>query len=145
VAAKLGAVCKPGAIIATNTSTLDVDRIAAATGRPTDVLGTHFFSPAHVMRLLEVVRGRNTAPDVLATVMRIARRIGKTAVVSGVGYGFIGNRMAEVYMRESEAMQLEGASPADIDGVAEDPALWGMAMGPSRMLDSIRDGPMAMP
>ena len=135
VAAKLGAVCKPGAIIATNTSTLDVDRIAAATGRAADVLGTHFFSPAHVMRLLEVVRGRDTAPDVLATVMRIARRIGKTAVVSGVCYGFIGNRMAEVYMRESEAMQLEGASPADIDGVAEDPALWGMAMGPSRMLD----------
>lgn len=135
VAARLGAVCKPGAIIATNTSTLDVDRIAAATGRPADVLGTHFFSPAHIMRLLEIVRGRETAPDVLATLMGVARKIGKTAVVSGVCYGFIGNRMAEVYMRESEAMQLEGASPADIDAVAEDPALWGMAMGPSRMLD----------
>lgn len=135
VAGQLGATCKPGAIIATNTSTLDVDRIAAATGRPGDVLGTHFFSPAHIMKLLEIVRGKATAPDVVATVMGVARKIGKTPVVSGVCYGFIGNRMAEVYMRESEAMQLEGATPADIDGVAEDPALWGMAMGPNRMLD----------
>ncbi len=135
LAAKLGAVCKPGAIIASNTSTLDVDLIAAATGRPGDVVGTHFFSPAQIMRLLEVVRGHETDPDTLATVMGIAHKIGKTAVVSGVCYGFIGNRMAEVYMRESEAMQLEGATPADIDGVAEDPAIWGMAMGPCRMLD----------
>lgn len=96
------------------------------------------FSPAHVMRLLEVVRGRETSADTLATVMGIARRIGKTAVVSGVCYGFIGNRMAEVYMRESEAMQLEGATPAEIDSVAEDITLWGMAMGPSRMLDMAR-------
>ncbi|RBI86652.1 enoyl-CoA hydratase [Rhodosalinus halophilus] len=135
VAAKLGEAMKPGAIIATNTSTLDVDRIAEATGRPGDVLGTHFFSPAHIMKLLEVVRGRLTEPEVLATVMSLARRIGKVPVVSGVCYGFIGNRMAEVYMRESEAMQLEGATPAQIDGVAEDPAWIGMAMGPSRMLD----------
>lgn len=135
VARELGQVCKPGAIIATNTSTLDVDAIAAATGRPGDVLGTHFFSPAQIMRLLEVVRGRDTAPDTLATVMGLAKRIGKTAVVSGVCYGFIGNRMAEVYMRESEAMQLEGASPGQIDGVAESPDWIGMAMGPSRMLD----------
>lgn len=135
IARQLGALCKPGAIIATNTSTLDVDAIAAATGRPGDVLGTHFFSPAQIMRLLEVVRGRDTAPDTLATVMGLARKIGKTAVVSGVCYGFIGNRMAEVYMRESEAMQLEGATPADIDGVAESPDWIGMAMGPCRMLD----------
>jgi 3-hydroxyacyl-CoA dehydrogenase len=135
VAERLGAILKPGAILATNTSTLDVDRIADASGRPQDVLGTHFFSPANVMKLLEVVRGARTAPDALATVMALARRIGKTAVVSGVCYGFIGNRMAEVYMRESEAMQLEGASPQAIDGVAESPRHLGMAMGPSRMLD----------
>lgn len=135
VAARLGQAVKPGAIIATNTSTLDVDRIAAATGRPADVLGTHFFSPAHIMKLLEVVRGRQTDPGALATIMRLSRRIGKVPVVSGVCYGFIGNRMAEVYMRESESMQLEGATPAQIDGVAEDPAWIGMAMGPSRMLD----------
>lgn len=135
VARQLGALCKPGAIIATNTSTLDVDRIAAATGRAGDVIGTHFFSPAHIMRLLEVVRGAATAPDTLQTVMDLSRRIGKTAVVSGVCYGFIGNRMAEVYMRESEAMQLEGALPAQIDGVVQSPDYLGMAMGPSRMLD----------
>lgn len=135
VAEKLGAVCRPGAIIATNTSTLDVDRIAAASGRAGDVLGTHFFSPAHIMRLLEVVRGEKTDPEVLNTLMSVARRIGKTAVVSGVCYGFIGNRMAEVYGRENEAMQLEGATPQQIDGVAENPDWIGMAMGPSRMLD----------
>lgn len=135
VARQLGAILRPGAILATNTSTLDVDRIAEASGRPGDVLGTHFFSPAHVMKLLEVVRGANTAPDVLATVMALARRIGKTAVVSGVCYGFIGNRMAEVYMRESEALQLEGATAGIIDSVAESRRFIGMAMGPSRMLD----------
>lgn len=135
VARRLGAVCKPGAIIATNTSTLDVDEIAAATGRPADVVGTHFFSPAHIMRLLEIVRGHETAPDVLQTVLKLARTIGKTAVVSGVCYGFIGNRMAEVYMRESEAMQLQGVTPQHIDAVIESPDYLGMAMGPSRMLD----------
>ena len=135
IARQLGQICKPGAIIATNTSTLDVDAIAAASGRPADVLGTHFFSPAQIMRLLEIVRGRETAPDTLATVMGLAKRIGKTAVVSGVCYGFIGNRMAEVYMRESEVMQLEGATPAQIDGVVESPDWIGMAMGPCRMLD----------
>ncbi|CAN5496169.1 3-hydroxyacyl-CoA dehydrogenase NAD-binding domain-containing protein [soil metagenome] len=132
VCARLGAVCKPGAIIATNTSTLDVDVLAAATGRPADVVGMHFFSPANVMRLLEVVRGAHTAPDVLATVMQLARTIKKVAVVSGVCYGFIGNRMAEVYMREAEFLMMEGASPAQVDGAVE--AL-GMAMGPCRMLD----------
>ncbi|HZQ60016.1 MAG TPA: 3-hydroxyacyl-CoA dehydrogenase NAD-binding domain-containing protein, partial [Casimicrobiaceae bacterium] len=93
VFARLDAIAKPGAIIATNTSTLDVDRLAASTNRPQDVLGMHFFSPANVMKLLEVVRGKDTAPDVLKTVMQIAKRIGKTAVVAGVCDGFIGNRM----------------------------------------------------
>ncbi len=132
ICAKLGQVCKSGAIIATNTSTLDVDELAAATGRPADVVGMHFFSPANVMRLLEVVRGAKTAPEVLATVMKLAGVIGKVAVVSGVCYGFIGNRMAEVYMREAEFLLLEGAQPQQVDRAVE--AL-GMAMGPCRMLD----------
>lgn len=135
IARQLGRICKPGAIIASNTSTLDVDRIGAASGRAGDVLGTHFFSPANIMKLLEVIRGAETAQDVLATVMSLSRKIGKTAVVSGVCYGFIGNRMSEVYMRENEALQLEGVLPSQIDGVATNPAFWGMAMGPSRMLD----------
>jgi 3-hydroxyacyl-CoA dehydrogenase len=133
--ARLGRVCKPGAIIATNTSTLDVDQLALASGRAADVIGMHFFSPANVMRLLEVVRGRATAPDVLLSVLDLAAAIGKTPVVSGVCYGFIGNRMAEMYMRENEFLLLEGASPAQIDGAVEDAAHWGMAMGPCRMLD----------
>lgn len=132
VCARLGAICKPGAIIATNTSTLDVDALALASGRPQDVVGMHFFSPAHVMKLLEVVRGAQTDPVVLATVMQLARTIGKVAVVSGVCYGFIGNRMAEVYMREAEFLIMEGASPAQVDAAVED---LGMAMGPCRMLD----------
>lgn len=132
IATRLSQVCKPGAIIATNTSTLDVDLIAGATDSKADVLGTHFFSPAHVMRLLEVVRGAHTAPDVLATVMHLAKRIGKVAAVSGVCYGFIGNRMAEVYMREAEFLLLEGATPAQIDQAIES---LGLAMGPCRMLD----------
>lgn len=132
VCAKLGAAVKPGAIIATNTSTLDVDVLAQATGRPADVVGMHFFSPANVMRLLEVVRGAATAPDVLATVIKLATTIGKVPVVSGVCYGFIGNRMAEVYMREAEFLIMEGAEPAQVDAAVES---LGFAMGPSRMLD----------
>ena len=132
VCARLGAVCKPEAIIATNTSTLDVDVLAQASGRPRSFVGMHFFSPAHVMRLLEVVRGEDTTPEVLATIMQLARRIGKVAVVSGVCYGFIGNRMAEVYMREAEFLLMEGAHPAQIDSAVE---AMGMAMGPCRMLD----------
>ena len=135
VARRLGEALRPGAILATNTSTLDVDRIAQASGRPGDVIGTHFFSPAQIMKLLEIVRGADTAPDVLATLMAVARDIRKTAVVSGVCYGFIGNRMAEVYMRENEALQLEGVPAARIDRVLEDPARLGLAMGPNRMLD----------
>lgn len=132
VCARLGEVCKAGAIIATNTSTLDVDILAEATGRPAEVVGLHFFSPANVMRLLEVVRGAKTAPDVLATAMQIARRIGKAPVVSGVCYGFIGNRMLEPYMRETEFLLLEGALPEQIDAAIES---LGMAMGPCRMSD----------
>jgi 3-hydroxyacyl-CoA dehydrogenase len=129
---RLGQVCKPGAIIASNTSTLDVDVLARASGRPGEAVGMHFFSPANVMRLLEVVRGAETAPDVLATVMQLARTIGKVGVVSGVCYGFIGNRMAEPYMRETEFLIMEGAEPAEVDRAVE---AIGMAMGPCRMLD----------
>jgi len=132
ICAHLGAVCAPGSIIATNTSTLDVNTLAQASGRPSDFLGLHFFSPAHVMKLLEVVRGAQTSAPVLATIMRLGRRIGKTAVVSGVCYGFIGNRMAEVYMREAEFLIMEGASPAQVDAAVE---AFGMSMGPCRMLD----------
>ncbi len=132
VCAKLGEVCKPGAIIASNTSTLNVDMIADASGRPDDFLGMHFFSPANIMRLLEVVRGAKTAPDVLATVMGLARRIGKVAVVSGVCYGFIGNRMLEGYLREMDFLLMEGATPTQIDAALEG---FGMAMGPCRMMD----------
>jgi 3-hydroxyacyl-CoA dehydrogenase len=135
VCADLGRIARPGAILATNTSTLDVDILAEASGRPSDFLGLHFFSPANVMRLLEVVRGRATAPDVLATAMQLARTIRKVAVVSGVCYGFIGNRMAEPYLREADALLLEGATPTQIDRAVEDHRLWGMVMGPCRMLD----------
>jgi 3-hydroxyacyl-CoA dehydrogenase len=132
VMARLGDVCKPGAVIATNTSTLDVDVLAAASGRAADVVGMHFFSPANVMRLLEVVRGAKTAPEVLATVMALAKTIRKVAVVSGVCFGFIGNRMLEPYLREAEFLLLEGATPTQIDRAVE---AFGMAMGPCRMID----------
>jgi 3-hydroxyacyl-CoA dehydrogenase len=123
----LDEVCKPGAILATNTSYQDVDRIAAVTGRPQDVLGMHFFSPANVMKLLEVVRGRATADEVLATVMALAKTIRKVAVLSRVCYGFIGNRMLGGYMREAQMLLLEGCTPAQVDGALE---RFGMAMGP---------------
>jgi 3-hydroxyacyl-CoA dehydrogenase len=109
-----------------------VDRIAAGTNRPQDVLGMHFFSPANVMKLLEVVRGAATGAEVLATVMQLAKRIGKTAVVSGVCDGFIGNRMVEQYLRQAMFLVDEGASPAQVDGALEK---FGMAMGPFRMSD----------
>ena len=114
---ELDRVCKPGAILASNTSSLDVDVIAATTSRPHDVIGLHFFSPANVMRLLEVVRGQATAADVLATTMKIAKHIGKLPVISGVCFGFIGNRMLEPYSREAHRMVLEGATPAQVDAV----------------------------
>jgi 3-hydroxyacyl-CoA dehydrogenase len=129
---KLDEVMKPGAILATNTSTLDVDRIASFTKRPEDVVGMHFFSPANVMKLLEVVRGRKTARDVLATVMGIAKKIRKTAVVSGVCDGFIGNRMLAQYIRQAGELLEEGALPQQIDKAMEK---FGMAMGPLRVGD----------
>ncbi|WP_186121063.1 3-hydroxyacyl-CoA dehydrogenase NAD-binding domain-containing protein [Burkholderia gladioli] len=129
---KLDEVAKPGAILASNTSTLDVNKIAAFTRRPQDVVGMHFFSPANVMKLLEVVRGEHTAKDVLATVMQLAKKIRKTAVVSGVCDGFIGNRMIEQYIRQALFMLEEGALPAQVDRAIE---AFGFAMGPFRMSD----------
>ena len=129
---KLDEVMKPGAILASNTSTLDVDKIAAFTKRPQDVGGMHFFSPANVMKLLEVVRGAKTAKDVLATVMAIAKKIRKTAVVSGVCDGFIGNRMIEQYSRQAGFLLEEGATPQQVDKAIEK---FGFAMGPFRMGD----------
>ena len=129
---KLDAVAKPGAILASNTSTLDVNKIAGFTQRPQDVVGMHFFSPANIMKLLEVVRGAATAKDVLATVMQVAKKIRKTAVVSGVCDGFIGNRMIEHYGRIAGFLVEEGASPWQVDKALEK---WGMAMGPFRMGD----------
>jgi len=129
---KLDGIVKQGAILATNTSTLDVDRIAAATTRAEDVVGTHFFSPANVMRLLEVVRGRKTARDVLATTMKLGKRLKKVPVVSGVCDGFIGNRMLEKYGQQSLFLLDEGASPQQVDRALQS---WGMAMGPFAMYD----------
>jgi len=129
---QLDAVAKPGAILASNTSTLDVDKIAAFTQRPQDVVGMHFFSPANVMKLLEVVRGKHTAKDVLATVMQLAKKIKKTAVVSGVCDGFIGNRMIEQYSRQAGFLLDEGATPQQVDKAVEK---FGFAMGPFRMGD----------
>ncbi|MCM2319434.1 MAG: 3-hydroxyacyl-CoA dehydrogenase NAD-binding domain-containing protein [Pseudomonas sp.] len=134
VFATLDEVCKPGAILATNTSTLDVDQIAAFTRRPQDVIGLHFFSPANVMRLLEVVRGKETALDVLATALKLGKQIGKLPVVSGVCYGFIGNRMLEPYAREAHRLLLEGATPAQIDRVLTD---LGLNMGVLSMYDLV--------
>ncbi len=128
----LDRVMKPGAILASNTSTLDINTIAAFTQRPQDVLGLHFFSPANVMKLLEVVRGEKTAKDVLATVMALAKKIKKTAVVSGVCDGFIGNRMIDHYGRQAGFLLDEGCTPAQVDRAAEK---FGFAMGPFRMSD----------
>jgi 3-hydroxyacyl-CoA dehydrogenase len=125
-------VCKPGAILATNTSTLDVDQIAGATKRPEDVIGLHFFSPANVMRLLEIVRGRETSKEVVATAMKMAKAIRKVGVLSGVCYGFIGNRMLEGYLREAGLLLLEGATPSQVDKAMYD---FGMPMGPMAMGD----------
>jgi 3-hydroxyacyl-CoA dehydrogenase len=123
---QLDRVCRPGAILATNTSTLDVDQIGAVTSRPQDVIGLHFFSPANVMRLLEIVRTDATANDVVATAFALAKKIRKIGVLSKVCFGFIGNRMMDPYAREAERLVLEGATPAQVDGALED---FGMAMG----------------
>ncbi|MEM0987653.1 MAG: 3-hydroxyacyl-CoA dehydrogenase NAD-binding domain-containing protein [Pseudomonadota bacterium] len=130
--AKLDATCKAGAILATNTSTLDVDEIAAATARPEDVIGLHFFSPANVMKLLEEVRGDKTAKDVIATCMGLAKRIAKVPVMARVCHGFIGNRMLHAYFDQAFAMLYEGAMPWDVDRALYD---FGLAMGPFAMSD----------
>jgi 3-hydroxyacyl-CoA dehydrogenase len=130
--AQLGRLCPERTVLATNTSTLDVDAIAEASGRPADIVGMHFFSPAHVMRLVEVVRGRDSSPAALATVMAVARRIGKIGVTVGNCFGFVGNRMLYAYGREKELMLLEGATPEAIDGALE---AFGMAMGPNAVGD----------
>jgi 3-hydroxyacyl-CoA dehydrogenase len=124
--AELDRVTKPGAILATNTSTLDINQIGSATKRPQDVIGLHFFSPANVTRLLEIVRTDSTANDVVATAFAIAKKVKKVGVLARVAYGFIGNRMMDPYAREAERLALEGASPADIDSALED---FGMGMG----------------
>ncbi|WP_439566981.1 3-hydroxyacyl-CoA dehydrogenase NAD-binding domain-containing protein [Sphingopyxis sp.] len=129
---KLDKIAKPGAILASNTSYLDVDEIATATSRPGDVLGMHFFSPANVMKLLEVVRGEKTAPDALATAMAIGKKIGKVAVVAGVCDGFIGNRMLKPRQIEAMNLLMEGATPAQVDKVHVE---FGMPMGPFQMSD----------
>ena len=129
---KLDEVMKPGAILASNTSTLDLDRIASFTSRPQDVVGTHFFSPANVMKLLEIVRGKATGKDVLATTMALSKKLKKTGVVSGVCDGFIGNRMIEQYFRQAGFLLEEGALPEQVDRAIEK---FGFPMGPFRMSD----------
>ena len=129
---RLDGVAKPGAILASNTSYLDIDAIAAMTKRPEDVLGMHFFSPANVMRLLEIVRGAKTSKSVLATIAGLAPKIGKVGVVVGVCHGFVGNRMLAERQREAMKLILEGATPWDVDRVLTD---FGMPMGPFAMSD----------
>jgi 3-hydroxyacyl-CoA dehydrogenase len=132
VFAKLDKIAKKGAILATNTSGLDIDEIASATGRPQDVIGLHFFSPANVMRLLEVVRADKTSKEVIATSMQLARKIGKIAVLVGVCPGFVGNRILRERGREAQALVMEGAMPWDVDRVLYD---FGFPMGPFQMSD----------
>ena len=129
---RLDEVCKQGAILASNTSSLDLNEIAAVTNRPQDVIGMHFFAPANVMKLLEIVRGDNTAGDVIATAMAAAKKIRKVGVLVGVCFGFVGNRMFFPYIREAQLMMLEGIPPERVDQVAYD---WGMAMGPHAVMD----------
>jgi 3-hydroxyacyl-CoA dehydrogenase len=124
--AAIDRIAKPDCVLATNTSTLDIDQIAAATSRPQMVIGLHFFSPAHVMRLLEIVRGKATSAPVLATALAFAKSLRKVGVVVGNGYGFVGNRMMFQYMREAQLLVEEGATPAQVDAALTD---WGMAMG----------------
>lgn len=131
---ELDRIMKPGAILATNTSTLDVNAIAAVTKRPSDVVGLHFFSPANIMKLLEIVRGDHTADDVLATGLALAKRMRKVPVVAGVCDGFIANRMIDKYIAQAMFLVEEGASPAQVDKSLE---AWGMAMGPFRMNDIV--------
>jgi 3-hydroxyacyl-CoA dehydrogenase len=132
VFASLGKICRAGAVLASNTSTLDMDAIAAASGRASDVVGMHFFSPANVMRLVEIVRGADTAAEVVATARAVARRMGKLGVVVGNCFGFVGNRMLYAYGRENQLLLLEGATPAQVDAALEG---FGMAMGPNAVGD----------
>ena len=132
VFARLDRVCKPEAILATNTSTLDVDAIAAATSRPEQVIGTHFFSPANVMKLMENVRGARTSPETIATVMKLSKKLGKVGVLVGVCDGFVGNRMLYAYRRQADFLLEEGALPEQIDRVVYD---FGLPMGPYQMAD----------
>lgn len=130
--ARLSDLCRPGAVLASNTSTLDIDAIAAATGRGGDVLGMHFFSPANIMKLVEIVRGRQSSAEAIATALAVTRRMRKIGIVVGNGFGFVGNRMLYGYGRENQLLLLEGASPAQIDAVLRD---FGMAMGPNAVGD----------
>jgi 3-hydroxyacyl-CoA dehydrogenase len=132
VFAELGRLCRADAVLATNTSTLDIDAIAAASGRPADVVGMHFFSPAHVMRLVEIVRSGSSSAAALATTQALARRAGKIGVTVGNGFGFVGNRMLYAYGREKELLLLEGAVPEQIDEALQE---FGMAMGPNAVGD----------
>jgi 3-hydroxyacyl-CoA dehydrogenase len=132
VFARLDGTAKPGAILATNTSYLDIDAIAAATSRPCDVVGLHFFSPANVMKLVEVVRGAATAPEVLASAVEVAKRMGKLPVVTGNAFGFVGNRIFSAYRRQCEFMLEEGAMPEQVDAALE---AFGFAMGPFAVAD----------
>ena len=132
VFARLDRLCKPDAILATNTSTLDVDEIAAATSRPEQVIGTHFFSPANVMKLMENVRGARTSPETIATVMKLSKKLGKVGVLVGVCDGFVGNRMLYAYRRQADFLLEEGALPAQVDKVVYD---FGLPMGPYQMAD----------
>jgi 3-hydroxyacyl-CoA dehydrogenase len=129
---KLDAICQEGAVLATNTSTLDVEAIASVTHHAADVVGMHFFSPAHVMRLVEIVRARETSGEAIATAMAVTRRIGKIGVVVGNGFGFVGNRMLYAYGQQNQLLLLEGSTPERIDGVLE---AWGMALGPNAVSD----------
>jgi 3-hydroxyacyl-CoA dehydrogenase len=128
----LDRIAKPGAVLATNTSYLDVDKIAAITSRPTDVVGMHFFSPANVMRLLEIVRGEKTSPEVLATALAVGRKLGKTPVVVGVCRGFVGNRMLARRQEAAERLLLDGALPHEVDQALTD---FGFPMGPLAVSD----------
>ena len=132
VFAELDRVARPGAVLATNTSYLDINRIARATRGPADVLGLHFFSPANIMKLLEVVAGQSTSPDTVATGFELARRLGKTPVRAGVCDGFIGNRILAVHRQAADLMMQDGASPYEIDAAVR---AFGYPMGPYQMAD----------
>jgi 3-hydroxyacyl-CoA dehydrogenase len=129
---ELDGVCKPGAILASNTSTLSIDEIAESTSRPESVIGMHFFSPANVMKLLEIVRGKKTGKDAIATCMQLAKKIGKIGVLVGNCRGFVGNRMYHPYVREANFLVEEGATPEAVDKALYD---FGMAMGPLSVMD----------